>query len=60
MAQAGLVEVNPRKVRARMRSGQYHITSSGSEYLKMMQKVIDAESTDLRQHEPDSGVRCFS
>lgn len=53
VAQAGLVEVNPRKVRARMRSGQYHIrqsyvyhiTSSGSEYLKMMQKVIDAEST---------------
>lgn len=53
VTQAGLVEVSPRKVRARMRSGQYHIrqsyvyriTSSGIEYLKMMQKVIDAEST---------------
>ncbi|HAJ54392.1 MAG TPA: hypothetical protein DCL56_06895, partial [Lactobacillus sp.] len=51
--QAGLVEMNPRKVRARMHNGSYHIvhsyvyriTSSGIEYLKMMQKVIDAEIT---------------
>ncbi|MDG3061947.1 MULTISPECIES: hypothetical protein [Lacticaseibacillus] len=53
VTQAGLVEMNPRKVRARMHNGSYHIiqsyvyriTSSGSEYLKMMQKVIDAETT---------------
>ena len=50
---AGLVEVSPRKVRERMRNGFYHIhqsyvyriTSSGIEYLKMMQRVVDAEST---------------
>lgn len=51
--QAGLVEVSPRKVRSLMTSGRYHIslsyvyriTSSGIEYRKMMQRVVDAEST---------------
>lgn len=51
--QAGLVEVNLRKVRRHMQSGKtitqqtalYRITSSGIEYLRMMQRVVDAEST---------------
>lgn len=51
--QAGLVEKSRRKIRERMQSGTYHtrqsdiyqITSSGIEYLKMMQKVVDAENT---------------
>ena len=50
---ASLVEVSPRKVRSRMVNGGYHthqsyvykITSSGIEYLTMMQKVIDADNT---------------
>ncbi|ATO56299.1 hypothetical protein [Loigolactobacillus coryniformis] len=51
--QAGLVEANTRKVRRHTESGKsliqqtaiYRITSSGIEYLRMMQKVVDAEST---------------
>jgi len=51
--QASLVEVSPRKVRSRMVNGGYHIhqsyvykiTSSGIEYITMMQKVIDADNT---------------
>lgn len=50
---AGLVEVSTRKVRRHTQSGKsliqqtalYKITSSGIEYLRMMQKVVDAEST---------------
>lgn len=51
--QAQLVEEVPRKVRERMKSGRFHIVqssvfriaSSGIEYLKAMQRVIDAENT---------------
>ncbi|WP_203640655.1 hypothetical protein [Levilactobacillus andaensis] len=51
--QAKLVEVAPRKVRLPMKNGAYHIqqsfvykiTSSGIEYLTMMQRVIDADNT---------------
>ncbi len=51
--QAHLIEVFPRKVRVLMTSGSYHmqqapvyrITSSGIEYLNLMPKVLDAEST---------------
>lgn len=51
--QARLVEETPRKVRERMRSGKFHIIQSfvyrinaaGIEYLKAMQRVIDAENT---------------
>jgi len=51
--EAHLVDVAPRKVRTQMRNGGFHlqqsyvykITSSGIEYLFMMQKVVDAEST---------------
>ncbi|EIW15148.1 hypothetical protein KCA1_0076 [Lactiplantibacillus pentosus KCA1] len=50
---ARLVDVAPRKVRMPMRNGGFHmqqsyvyrITSSGIEYLSMMQKVVEAEST---------------
>lgn len=50
---AGLIEVSTRKVRRHTQSGKsliqqtalYKITSSGIEYLRMMQKVVDAEST---------------
>ncbi|KZT82470.1 hypothetical protein Nizo1840_1838 [Lactiplantibacillus plantarum] len=50
---ARLVDVAPRKIRMQMRNGGFHmqqshvykITSSGIEYLSMMQKVVDAEST---------------
>ncbi len=50
---ARLVEVSARKVRDHTKSGKqlthqtsvYKITSSGIEYLRMMQKVVDAEST---------------
>lgn len=51
--QAGLIEVNTRKVRRHTESGKslikqtalFKITSSGIEYLRMMQKVVDAETT---------------
>ncbi|BDR56682.1 hypothetical protein [Xylocopilactobacillus apis] len=51
--QAKLVERMSRKIRQRMKNGNYHvshsaiyrITSSGIEYLNMMQKVVDAENT---------------
>jgi len=51
--EARLVDVAPRKVRTQMRNGGFHmqqsyvykITSSGIEYLSMMQRVVDAEST---------------
>lgn len=51
--QAGLVETSPRKVREQMQNGGYHlhqsyvyrITSSGIQYLKMMQDVVEAENT---------------
>ncbi|BDR58489.1 hypothetical protein XA3_09300 [Xylocopilactobacillus apicola] len=51
--QAKLVEQTSRKVRLRMKNGNYHIrqsiiyhiTSSGIEYLNLMQKVVDAENT---------------
>lgn len=51
--QAKLIEVSPRKVRVQMKSGSYHtqqsyvykITSSGIEYLSVMQKVVDADNT---------------
>jgi len=51
--QAKLIEVSPRKVRVQMKSGRYHtqqsyvykITSSGMEYLTVMQKVVDADNT---------------
>ncbi|AUI77252.1 hypothetical protein BB562_00370 [Lactiplantibacillus pentosus] len=47
------MDVAPRKVRMPMRNGGFHmqqsyvyrITSSGIEYLSMMQKVVEAEST---------------
>lgn len=50
---ARLVDVAPRKVRVQMQNGGFHmlqsyvykITSSGIEYLSMMQRVVDAEST---------------
>ncbi len=50
---AKLIEVSSRKVRTRMKSGNYHlaqapvykITRSGIEYLSMMQRVLDAENT---------------
>jgi len=52
-AQAHLIEVSSRKVRMPMKNGVYHnqqsyvykITSSGIEYLTMMQRVVDAENT---------------
>lgn len=51
--QAKFVEVSPRKIRVRMVSGNYHmqqasvyrITSRGIEYLTMIPKVLNAEST---------------
>jgi hypothetical protein len=51
--QASLIEASARKIRARTRNGVYtvrtsyvyRITSSGIEYIKMMQRVLDAEST---------------
>lgn len=51
--QARMVEITPRKVRRRMQSGAYHmqqtsiyrITSRGIEYLSLLPKVLDAEST---------------
>jgi len=51
--QAHLIEVFPRKIRILMTSGDYHmqpapvyrITSSGIEYLNLIPKVLDAEST---------------
>lgn len=51
--QANLIEMSPRKIRAPKSTGGYHIyqsyiyriTSSGIEYLSMMQKVVDAENT---------------
>lgn len=51
--QAQLVNSSTRRVRERMSSGKYHITQSaiyrinaaGIEYLKSMQRVIDAENT---------------
>lgn len=51
--QAKLIEAASRKIRARTQNGAYHvrtsyvyrITSSGIEYVKMMQRVLDAEST---------------
>ncbi len=51
--QARLVDVAPRKIRLQMLNGGVHlqqsavyrITSSGIEYLTMMQKVVDTEST---------------
>lgn len=51
--QAHLIEVSSRKVRLPMKNGVYHnqqsyvykITSSGIEYLTMMQRVVDAENT---------------
>jgi len=51
--QANLVDVSPHKVRRPMVNGGFHIiqayiyriTSSGIEYLTMMQKVIDADNT---------------
>lgn len=51
--EASFVEVSPRKIRVRMASGAYHmqqapvyrITSRGIEYLTMIPKVLDAEST---------------
>lgn len=51
--QAHLIEVSSRKVRIPMKNGVYHnqqsyiykITSSGIEYLTMMQRVVDAENT---------------
>lgn len=50
---AHLIEVSPRKIRMRMQSGAFHlqqapvyrITPSGIEYLTLMPKVLDAEST---------------
>ncbi|GEO65712.1 hypothetical protein LSP04_01310 [Levilactobacillus spicheri] len=50
---ARLIEVSPRKVRMKMKSGAFHlqqapvyrITSQGIEYLTLMPKVLDAEST---------------
>lgn len=50
---AKFIEVSPRKIRVRMTSGAYHmqnapvyrITSQGIEYLSMLPKVLDAEST---------------
>lgn len=50
---AKFIEVSPRKIRVRMTSGAYHmqnapvyrITSRGIEYLSMLPKVLDAEST---------------
>ena len=52
-SQAHLIEVSSRKVRIPMKNGVYHnqqsyvykITSSGIEYLTMMQRVVDAENT---------------
>lgn len=51
--QAKFIEVSPRKIRVRMESGAthmqqapvYRITSRGIEYLAMLPKVLDAEST---------------
>jgi len=51
--QARLIESSSRKVRQHMQNGMYHIlqshvykiTSSGIEYLTMMQRVVDAENT---------------
>ena len=51
--EAKFIEVSPRKIRVRMVSGAYHmqqapvyrITSRGIEYLTMIPKVLDAEST---------------
>ncbi len=51
--EAKFIEVLPRKVRVRMASGNYHmqqasvyrITSRGIEYLAMIPKILDAEST---------------
>ncbi|MCI1688610.1 hypothetical protein [Schleiferilactobacillus harbinensis] len=51
--QARLIEASARKIRARSKNGLYttrtsyvyRITSSGIEYVKMMQRVLDAEST---------------
>lgn len=51
--EAKFIEVSPRKIRIRMESGAYHmqqapvyrITSRGIEYLTMIPKVLDAEST---------------
>lgn len=51
--EAKFIEVSPRKIRVRMASGAYHmqqapvyrITSRGIEYLTVIPKVLDAEST---------------
>ena len=53
VAQAHLVTSSTRRVRERMNSGKYHtiqsaiyrINAAGIEYLKAMQRVIDAENT---------------
>lgn len=59
--QAKLVERMSRKIRQRMKNGNYHvshsaiyrITSSGIEYLNMMQKVVDAEKHDYFKYQSD-------